>query len=186
MAVEQLIRGSRKILVQNQKIGIGIRLESTQMDIHTVTDIAVVCKSKTKGIYTIWYGEPQDEEGSIIDETINCNGSSWRDDDLRVSIDFTKIPKDIEKMSIITCILWGKELKQHYGLLEKGYMHIYSYEEKQELLEQNINCQAHKEKTGMIWAELYTYKGTWKIRAIEEAVEVKDLGQLAQVAGSYL
>ena len=191
MAVQKLTQGSRKSLSTNSssnigKVDIGIRLKSEIMDIHTVVDIAIVCKSKTKGLYTIWYGNPKDEQNCICDDTINCNGSSWDDDDLRIAIDFDKIPRDIERMSIISSILWGKDLKQHFGMIEKGYLHIYNHGETSDILEQQINWFNHKGKTGLIWVEIYPYKDEWKIRAVEQSVNCKDLGELAQIAGSYL
>lgn len=190
MAVQKLVKGSRHILKSKsdslEKTNIGIRFKSESMDIHTVIDIAIVCKSKTKGIYTIWYGNPQDEQKSICDETIHCNGSSWNDDDLRISIDFSKVAEDIERMAIITNILWGKDLNLHYGCLEQGYLHIYDDTEKIDIIEQYIKCQEHKDDTGMIWSEIYPYKGSWKIRAIEQSFASKDLGELAQIAGRYL
>lgn len=185
MTVQQLMQGSRKSL-STGKIDFGIRLNSETMDIHTVIDIAVVCKSRTKGVYTIWYGNPSDEKEFVFDETCKCNGSSWNDDDLRVSIDFSKIPSDIERMSIITNILWGKELKNHYGMISNGYMHIYSHEEECDILEQNINWFEHREKTGLIWVEIYTYKDSWKVKGVEASMSTKDLGELAKIAGSYL
>ena len=182
MEVQQLALGERKKLsvIPNSNIGkldIGIRLFSHTMDIHTVVDIAVVCKSRTKGIYSIWYGKPN-VDSFIYDETEHCNGSSWDDDDFRVSVDFSKIPNDIEKMSIVTNILWGKELSQHYGMIEDGYMRIYSHEIKANIMEQHIKWSNHKNKTGMIWAEIYSYKNDWKIRSIEESLISKDLGEL--------
>lgn len=188
VAVQQMTIGERKVLYKTSyaigKIDVGIRLSSDAMDVHTIVDIALVYKSRTRGINTIWYGNPQNE--FVVDETSHCYGSSWNDDDLRISVDFNKIPSDIERMSIITNILWGKDLKQHYGLINKGYMHIYSHEEKSDIIEYPINWFEHKGKTGMIWAEIYPYKDEWKIKAIEESLNSKDLGELANVAGSYL
>ena len=188
MTVRQLELGNRITLGKSDigKVDIGIRLESEKMDIHTVVDIAVVCKSRAKGLYTIWYGNPADEQNCIYDETINCNGSSWGDDDLRVCVDFSQISSDIERMSIITNILWGKELGQHYGMIEKGYLHVYDVEKKVDLLEQHIDWSAHKGKNGLIWAEIYPYKDEWKIRSIEESTISRDLGNMSQIAGSYL
>ncbi len=191
MQIQYLEQGERRNLSNEKnsnigKISIGIRLSSKEMDIHTVVDIAVICKSNTKGIYTIWYGNPHDESNSIFDDTDHCNGSSWNDDDLRVSIDFEKLPSDIEKMSIVTNILWGAELNQHYGMIENGYLHVYSHDKNTDIIQQNIKWLEHKERNGMIWAEIYPYKNSWKIRAIEESVTSKDLGDLVKVAGSYL
>lgn len=190
MSVQQLTQGSRISLgTSNSNIGkvdIGIQLKSETMDIHTVVDIAIVCKSKTKGLYTIWYGNPIDEQNGICDDTTHCNGSSWGEDDLRVTIDFNQISCDIERMSIVTNILWGKELEQHYGMIEQGYMHVYQHKKKVNLLEQHVNWNNHKGKTGFIWAEIYPYKDEWKIRSIEESVVSKDLGEVVQIAGGYL
>lgn len=190
MGVQQLVKGSRNLLKTKtdsmQKINVGIRLSSQIIDIGAIVDIAVVCKSRTKGIYTIWYGNSHDDEQAICDQTINCNGSVWNDDDLRVTIDFSKIDRDIEKMSVVTNILWSKNFDVHYGMLEKGYMHIYGSKESPDILQQHINWKEYEGKTGMIWIEIYQYKDDWKIRAIEEAVVSKDLGQLVQIASSYL
>lgn len=66
-------------------------------------------------------------------------------------------------------------------------MHIYSYQEKSDIIQQVVtNWSIHKDMTGLIWAEIYQYNGNWKIRAIEESIICKDLGELAQIAGSYL
>lgn len=187
MTVQQLTQGSRITLGKNiGKIDIGIRLKSYAMDIHTVVDIAIVCKSKTKGLYTIWYGDPIDEKNGIYDDTTHCNGSSWNDDDLRVTVNFNQITSDIERMSIVTNILWGKAFQQHCGMFEQGYMHMYSYERKADLLEQHIQWSNHKEKIGFIWAEIYLYKDEWKIWSVEESMVSKDLGEVVQTAGSYL
>lgn len=187
--MQQLALGERRNLIEKSspnigKLDIGIRLKSHEMDIHTVIDMAVVYKTNSKKINTIWYGNPKNDW--ICDETQECNGSSWNDDDLRICIDFSKIPSDVEKMSIITNILWGKELKQHYGMIRDGYMRIYNREQDANIVEQYINWSNHKGKTGMVWAEIYTYKNNWKIRSIEGSVICKDLGELVQFAGNCL
>ena len=190
MEVQQLVKGSRYGLKtktdSRSKINIGIRFSSKMIDIHTVVDIAIVCKSKIQGIYAIWYGNPHDEQNAIFDETIQCNGSTWNDDDVRISIDFNKLGKDIERMSIITNILWGEDLNLHYGMIEQAYMHICSSQEKIDIIEQHINCKEHEGRNGMIWAEIYPYKEDWKIRAIEESIVSKDLGELVKIASQYL
>ena len=192
MEVQQLRAGERKSLRTNsksslKKIDFGIRFTSDTMDIPTVVDISIVYKSKKDGIHTVWYGNPQDLSGAICDETRQCNGSSWNDDDLRISIDFSKLPTDIERMSIVTNILWGKDLSMHYGLMKSGYMRVFNHEENSDILEYHIDWSKHQKVTGMIWAEIYPYKNVeWKIKALEQPVNSKDLGELAQAAGSYL
>lgn len=188
MDIQHFSQGNRKTILDSGKVGkfdFGIRLFSEKMDIRTVVDLAVVYKSKRKGLTTIWYGNTQDESGFIVDDTINCQGSNWKDDDMRFTIDFAQV-KDVERISIITNILWGKDLHQHLGLVERGFLHIYSHDKKEDILQQDIQWQSHAGKTGLIWSEVYQFKDQWKIKAIEESCVCKDLGQLAQIAGGYL
>lgn len=192
MSEIQLIKGSRKSLSSKPntslgKVDIGIRLKSKEMDIHTIVDIALVCKKNDKTIQTIWYGQPSNENGSIKDTTVQCQGSSWNDDDVRICIDFNKIPTDIKKMSIVTSILWGQNIKMHFGMMEEGYMAIYNDEEKVCVAEQHISdWHIHEGKTGLIWAEIYPYKNEWKVKAIEESIICMDLGELVTMASNYL
>ena len=191
MEIQTIKAGERKALRKNsksslKKIDFGIRFTSDTMDIQTIVDIGVVFKNKD-GIHTVWYGNPQDLSGAICDEGILCKGSSWKDDDLRVSIDFSKLTPDIERMSIITQILWGKDLDRHYGLMKTGYMRVFNHEENTDILEYHIDWLKYQKVTGMIWAEIYPYKNNeWKIKALEMPVNSRDLGELAQTAGRYL
>lgn len=190
--IQQLKEGERKSLRLSsrfdlKKIDFGIKFTTESMDIPTIVDMGLVYKSKKHGIHTVWYGNPQDSYGAICDETMQCNGSAWKDDDLRISIDFSKLPTDIERMSIITNILWGKELKRHYGLMKLGYMRVFNHEENSDILEYHIDWSKYKNVTGMIWAEIYPYKDNeWKIKALEQPVNSKNIAELAQIAGSYL
>lgn len=192
MEIQNIKTGERKSLRTNsksnlKKIDFGIRFTSDTMDIPTVIDMGIVYKSMKDGIHTVWYGNPQDLSGAICDETMQCNGNSWKDDDLRISIDFSKVPKDIERISIITNVLWGKELSRHYGLMKSGYMRVFNHEENSDILEYHIDWSKYQKVTGMIWAEIYPYKeNEWKIKALGKPVNSKDLGELAQIAGSYL
>lgn len=188
MAIQYLAQGSRKTIVesgQSGKFNIGLRFGSELMDIHTVIDLAVVCKSKGQRLNVVWYGNPDDETGFIHDDTINCQGSAWKDDDLRFTIDFAKA-KDIERISIVTNILWGKNLSQHYGLIQRASLHVFSFEKNEDILIQEIQCNNHSGKTGMIWLEIYPFKDQWKVRAIENSCVSKSLAELSQIAGNYL
>ena len=191
MSIQQLTPGVRAALSVNPNSKIGkidfrIRMSSRRMDNHAVLDMAIVCKSRTKGIYTIWYGNPQDETGCIVDETYSCNGSSWNDDDLCISVDFDKIPSDIEKMAVITNVLWGRELKQNLGLIDDGYLHVFSHTEEADIIEQHIDWTRHAGKTGIIWLEIYQYKNSWKVKAVENVTNSKNLGELATIASNCL
>ena len=186
--MEVKVRERKSLRKSNQsvlkKVDFGIRLESDTIDISTI-DIGLVYKSSKDGIHAVWYGNPQGAEGAICDETMQCKGSSWNDDDLRICIDFSKLI-DIQRMSIITSILWGKEMERHYGQLKSGYLRVFNHEENCDILEYHIDWSKYSKKTGMIWAEIYPYKNEWKLKALEQPINSRDLGELSSVAGSYL
>lgn len=189
-SIHQLQFGERAKLFGNTNIGkidIGIQLTSELLDINAAVDVAVICKHADGTISIACYIENSCIPGFVTDKSGECKGSSWNDDDFKFCLDFDKDPyNEIQKIAIVTNILWGPDLKMHYGLIKSGYLHVYSHNAKSNILEQHIEFSHHNTKTGMIWSVIYSYKGEWKIRSQETSVVSKDLGELIQEAKSYL
>ncbi len=185
MAILKLKPGIRVSLTSIcSKIDVGIGISSKCFNTLSIVDIAMVCKTSNK-IETIWYGNPASEENFAYDDTINCNGSSWDDDDLRVVVDFTKVPENLEKISIVTSFFQGGT--GDLGKIEHGYMKVYNHENREVLYEQDdIDWRMLDGKKGMIWCEIYKHQDAWKLKCVGISVDTENLGETCKKAASYL
>lgn len=179
MPVVKLKPGTRASLSSIcNKIDIGIGLKSGKFHILAFVDIAAVIKT-VKANEAVWYGEPRTEEGYIYDDTKNCNGTSWGDDDLRIVINFDKITNDVERIFVVTNFFSGA--KENFGMVESGYIKVYNHETKECLYEyDNIDWSMHKGKKGLIWCEIYPHKGEWKLKCVDTSIDSDNLGEIVK------
>ena len=126
----------------------------------------------------IYYGMHEDKTkplisacGSIYHHGDNRTGEGDGDDE-KITIDFSKVPADVEKISIVVTIHEADKRKQNFGQVDNSFIRLVNEETGDEELRYDLN-EDFSTQTAVIFAELYRYKGEWKVRAIAQGYTEK-------------
>lgn len=131
----------------------------------------------------VFYNNDKSENNAIIYGGDNRTGSGNGDDET-IMIDFSKVPNDVEKITITATIYNAKKLHQNFGMVENAYIRLCEMEDNQtegtEVLRYDLG-EDFSIETAVVFAELYKRNGQWKFSAIGSGYQ----GGLAALGRSY-
>lgn len=105
-----------------------------------------------------------DNAESVIHTGDNRTGEGEGDDE-QLIIDLTKVPADVQKISITVTIDRADERKQNFGMVENSYVHIADSVTGTELIRYDLG-EDFSVETAIVVAEFYRFNGDWKFNAI--------------------
>ena len=127
----------------------------------------------------IYYNNLKSADGSVIHQGDNRTGAGDGDDE-SISIDLSKVPSDIDKLSVCVSIYEAPERKQNFGGIAKAYVRIVNAAGGAEIARYDLSEDSSTE-TAMIFGEVYRNGTDWKFRAIGQGYQ----GGLGPLAGSF-
>lgn len=127
----------------------------------------------------VFYNQPQHPSGAIIYSGDNQTGIGNGDDET-FTIDLTKIPSNIERISFATTIYDAENRLQNFGMVDNSYIRAYDANTNEELFKYELNEDFSLE-TGIVAGELYRKNGEWKFNAVGSGYS----GGLATIARNY-
>lgn len=114
----------------------------------------------------------------------NRTGEGAGDDEV-ITVDFSRIPQDVQKIAITVTIYEAKTRKQNFGQVSNAYVRVAQMANKDDFkgtdlirydLEEDFSTE-----TAIVVAELYRHNGEWKFNAIGAGFN----GGLAALARNY-
>ena len=102
-------------------------------------------------------------------------------DDERIEIDLTRVPADIDRISITVTIHDADARRQNFGMVSKAFIRCLNAEGEKEIARYDLSEDSSTE-TAMIFGEIYRYNGEWKFKAIGQGFN-GGLGPLARSFG---
>lgn len=133
------------------------------------------------GADMIFYNNLKSACSSVIHQGDNKTGDTAGDDE-SISIDLSKIPSDIEKVSFCVTIHEAAERKQNFGAVSKAYVRSINAEGGVELARFDLSEDGSVE-TAMTFGELYRSGTDWKFKAVGQGF-AGGLGPLANSFGA--
>lgn len=105
-----------------------------------------------------------DSAESVVYTGDNRTGAGEGDDE-QIIVDLTKVPADVQKISITITIDQAEKRNQNFGMVENSYVHIMDQATGKELLRYDLS-EDFSIETAVVVGEIYRNNGEWKFNAI--------------------
>ncbi|WP_308922410.1 TerD family protein [Janthinobacterium sp. J1-1] len=128
----------------------------------------------------IFYNNLKSTDGSVVHTGDNQTGEGEGDDE-RLEIDLSRVPTDIERISITVTIHDADARRQNFGMVSKAFIRCLNAEGEREIARYDLSEDSSTE-TAMIFGEIYRHNGEWKFKAIGQGFN-GGLGPLARSFG---
>ena len=128
----------------------------------------------------IFYNNLKSTDGSVTHQGDNISGVGEGDDE-KILVDLSKVPADIDKISVSVTIHEADARKQNFGMVSKAYIRCVNADGDKELARYDLSEDGSTE-TAMIFGELYRAGAEWKFKAIGQGFK-GGLGPLARSFG---
>lgn len=105
-----------------------------------------------------------DPDQSIQHLGDNRTGIGEGDDEV-IKVKLTKVPADVQKISITVTIYEAEKRRQNFGQIRNAYVRLVNVESNQEILRYDL-VEDYSIETALIMAELYRKDGEWRLNAV--------------------
>lgn len=112
----------------------------------------------------IFYNNLKSRNGGVIHQGDNRTGDGDGDDEV-ITVEFDKIPSDIEKVVITVTIYDAEKRHQNFGQVNNAYIRVVDSNTDTELLKYDLG-EDFSIQTAIVVAELYKHNNEWKFNAI--------------------
>lgn len=127
----------------------------------------------------IFYNNKQSVDGSVVHNGDNLTGAGDGDDET-LTVDFAKVPTDVDKLVVAVTIHDAEARKQNFGMVSKASIRVVNADNNSEVAIYDLSEDASVE-TAMIFGEIYRAGSEWKFKAVGQGFK----GGLGPLAASY-
>jgi tellurium resistance protein TerD len=128
----------------------------------------------------IFYNNLRSSDGSVEHTGDNRTGEGDGDDEA-MKVDLSRVPQDIQKISVTVTIHDGESRRQSFGMVSNAFVRIVNDATGREIARYDLAEDASTE-TAMIFGEVYRHNSEWKFRAVGQGYK-GGLGPLARNFG---
>lgn len=128
----------------------------------------------------IFYNNLKSTDGSLVHNGDNTTGAGEGDDET-LTVDLTKVPAEIDRLSFCVTIHEAEARKQNFGMIGKAFIRCLNANGNAELARYDLSEDSSVE-TAMIFGELYRAGAEWKFKAVGQGFK-GGLGPLARSFG---
>ena len=116
----------------------------------------------------VFYNHTTHSSGAVVHSGDNRTGDAVGDDET-ITIDFAKIPENIERIVFVVTIHKAAERKQNFGMVNNAFIRLLSLETAgaetgKEELRFDLS-EDYSTETAILVAEIYRHNGEWKFAA---------------------
>jgi len=127
----------------------------------------------------VFYNNLQGGEGSVVHKGDNRTGEGEGDDE-QVSIELSKVPAGVQKVSFTVTIHDAEQRRQNFGQVSNSYIRIMNADSNEELIRYDLG-EDFSVETAVVVGELYRHGAEWKFNAIGSGFQ----GGLAALCGNF-
>ena len=117
----------------------------------------------------IFYGNLDSPDGSVHHTGDNLTGGGEGDDEV-LTIDFTKVPADVDKIAITVTIYEAQVRKQNFGQVSNAYVRVARMANAQDMQGTEVLrfdlMEEFSVETALVVCEIYRHNGEWKFNAV--------------------
>ena len=137
---------------------------------------AITLDGNGKARKTAYYGNKIIEMNSIVHHGDNLTGAGDGDDE-QITVKLASMPNEVDKVVFVVNIFACQSRKQHFGMIENAFIRLVDKSTGKEICKYNLSDD-YKNKTAMIFGELYKHNGEWKFNAIGQGTDDTSVEQL--------
>lgn len=127
----------------------------------------------------IFYNNLSSPCGSVVHQGDNRTGAGDGDDEA-VKVDLSKVPADVQKVSVTVTIHDAESRNQNFGQVSNAFIRVVNDETNEEVARYDLS-EDYSIETAMIFGELYRHNGEWKFKAVGQGYQ----GGLRAMASDY-
>lgn len=117
----------------------------------------------------IFYNNLSSGCGSVVHQGDNRTGEGDGDDEA-VKVDLSKVPADVDRISVTVTIHDAESRKQNFGQVSNAFIRVVNDESNQEVARYDLS-EDYSIETAMIFGEIYRNNGEWKFKAVGQGYE---------------
>ncbi|MEF9991560.1 MAG: TerD family protein [Romboutsia sp.] len=117
----------------------------------------------------IFYNNLKHVSGAVEHLGDNRTGAGDGDDE-EIFVDFSTMPKHIERLAITVTIHEARERRQNFGQVSNSYVRVFNSGNNEEILRYDLGEEFSIE-TSITVCEIYKYNGEWKFSAVGSGFE---------------
>lgn len=129
----------------------------------------------------VFYNNLRHHSGCVLHQGDNRTGAGEGDDET-ILVDLSRLPDVYERIVILVSIYKATERNQHFGMIKNAFIRLVNAENNEELCIYNLS-ENYDGMTGMIFGEVYRYKGEWKFNAIGQPLHAWSIQDLSEMYG---
>ena len=127
----------------------------------------------------VFYGNLIHPSGAAQHMGDNLTGAGDGDDE-QIKIDLSRVPSNIQKITITVTIHEAEMRRQNFGQVSNAFVRIFNEENGEELLRYDLG-EDFSIETAAVFGELYKINNEWKFNAIGSGYQ----GGLAALCNNY-
>lgn len=127
----------------------------------------------------IFYNNLKSRNNAVIHAGDNRTGDGDGDDE-QISVEFSKVPEDVDKIAITVTIYEALERGQNFGQVSNAYVRVVDTATNEEVLRYDLG-EDFSIETAIVVCELYRHGAEWKFSAVGSGFE----GGLASLCQNY-
>jgi len=127
----------------------------------------------------IFYNNLTARDSCVIHTGDNRTGEGEGDDE-QLIIDFSKMPKDVNKVAITVTIHEAEKRGQNFGQVSNAFIRVVNEQTNEEILRYDL-AEDFSIETAIVVCEIYRHSGEWKFNAIGSGFQ----GGLASLCHNY-
>ena len=117
----------------------------------------------------VFYGNLKHASGAVEHTGDNLTGEGEGDDEV-LTIDFTKVPADVDKIAITVTIYEAQVRKQNFGQVSNAYVRVARMANAQDMQGTEVLrfdlMEEFSVETALVVCEIYRHNGEWKFNAV--------------------
>ena len=117
----------------------------------------------------VYFGNLKHSSGAIVHTGDNLTGEGEGDDEV-LTIDFTKVPADVDKIAITVTIYEADVRKQNFGQVSNAYVRVARMANAQDMQGTEVLrfdlMEEFSVETALVVCEIYRHNGEWKFNAV--------------------
>jgi tellurium resistance protein TerD len=127
----------------------------------------------------IFYNQAVSSDGSVKYLGDNRTGDGDGDDE-QITVDFSHVPTDVEKIVIGVTINDAEVRRQNFGMVSQAFVRVVNAGDDSEIVRYDLS-EDFSVETALIFGEVYRHSGEWKFKAVGQGFQ----GGLVAMAKSY-
>ena len=148
---------------------------------HVDLDASVLCLNPNDKLTSksdvVYFGNLHHNSRAITHLGDNLTDQGDGDDE-EILVNLSQVPNTISKLVFVVNIYDCIKRKQNFGQVKSTFMRLVNIEKKQEIARYSLSGNDYRGKTGMILAEVYRHNDEWKMAAIGEGIDAKNIQEV--------